>query len=164
MKTKLFKKILSTLCAISISTLGCISAEAVKVKPKATSEMTEPVDVCNAQLNFIIDAIYDSSLKSYMKTSLKNSAKIQDLIAQIEHTIRPLEHLYVNNVDEAISLKNALRALYDHMLALKNCISQPRINQKEFDRLIRNAIIKGIAVSSVKVRILLNAEALSMQK
>ena len=164
MKNKLFKKILSTLCAISISSFGCISVGAVKTRPQATSEMNEPVDACNTQLKFVEDTIYDSSLKLYAEKNLKNSSKIKDLITQIKCTIEPLKDLYVNDVDEANSLKNALRELYDHMLALKNYINQPRISQEEFDRHIRTAVIKGIAVSSVKVRILLNAEALSMQK
>ena len=162
MKIKLLKKALSVLCAISISAAGCIGVEAVKTRLDATAEMAEPIDSCNTQLNFIKSVICDSSIKSHSEKNLESSSKLKDLIWQIEWTLKPLENLCVNDVDEANSLKNALRRLYEEILTLKNYIDQEETSEEELIKHIHTVVIKGAAVSFVKTRILINAAALSM--
>ncbi len=158
MKNKSLKKLLAVLCAVSVLTFGGISAEAVKPRPMATIGMVEVIDRCNIQLDLIKDIIKDQNLKA----QLANAPKNKDLIEEIKSTLKPLKNLYVDHLNDAQSLRNALRKLYVEILALKNYFNSTQINDENTIRNIEKVIIKCAAVSFVKARILINAEALAM--
>ena len=158
MKIKSVKKLLSVLCAVSALTLGGISAEAVKPRPMTTIGMVEVLDRCNIQLDLIKDIIKDQNLKSHLANTPKNKHSIEE----IESTLRPLENLYVDHLNDAQSLRNALRKLYIEILALKNYFNSTQINDENTNRNIEKVIIKCAAVNFIKSRILINAEALAM--
>ena len=158
MKIKSLKKLLAVLCAVSVLTFGGISAKAVKPRPMATIGMVEVIDRCNIQLDLIKDIIKDQNLKA----QLANAPKNKDLIEEIKSTLKPLKNLYVDHLNDAQSLRNALRKLYVEILALKNYFNSTQINDENTIRNIEKVIIKCAAVSFVKARILINAEALAM--
>ncbi len=158
MKIKSLKKLLAVLCAALALTFGGISAEAVKPRPMATIGMVEVLDRCNVQLDLIKDIIKDQNLKA----QLANAPKNKDLIEEIESTLKPLGNLYVDYLDDAKSLKKSLRRLYVEILALKNYFHNSQINDENTVRNIEKVMIKCAAVSFIKARILINAEALAM--
>ena len=158
MKIKSLKKLLAVLCAASALTFGGISAEAVKPRPMATIGMVEVLDRCNVQLDLIKDIIKDQNLKA----QLANAPKNKDLIEEIESTLKPLKNLYVDHLDDAQSLKKSLRRLYVQILDLKNYFNGAQINDENTICNIEKVMIKCAAVSFVKARILINAEALAM--
>lgn len=158
MKIKSLKKLLVVLCAASTLTFGGISAEAVKPRPMATIGMVEILDRCNTQLDLVKDIIKDQNLEAH----LANAPKNKDLIEEIESTLKPLENLYVDHWNDAKSLRKSLRKLYVEILALKNYFNGTQINDENTMRNIEKVMKKCAAVSFVKARILINAEALAM--
>ena len=139
MKIKSLKKLLAVLCAATVLTFGGISAEAVKPRPMATIGTVEN-----------------------LKAQLANAPKNKDLIEEIESTLKPLKNLYVDHLDDAQSLKKSLRRLYVQILDLKNYFNGAQINDENTICNIEKVMIKCAAVSFVKARILINAEALAM--
>ena len=109
-------------------------------------------------MDLIKDIIKDQNLKA----QLANAPKNKDLIEEIESTLKPLGNLYVDYLDDAKSLKKSLRRLYVEILALKNYFHNSQINDENTVRNIEKVMIKCAAVSFIKARILINAEALAM--
>ena len=160
MKIKTFRKILAVIFAASTLTFGGMSAQAVKPRPMATIGMVAVLDRCDAQIELITDLIKSPALREH----LANAPKNKDLVEVIESTLSPLKNLYVDHINDANSLRTALRKLHAEILALIRYFNGAQIDDEDTIINIRKVILHCVAVSFMKTRILINAEALDMQQ